>query len=277
MLGAGMVAWLALAAGAAVGPVARAMPEILPGTTVTFDFETARYLNPGQIAGGLAYLSDGAPRGASVPLVLFLHGLNPVKAMHPWFNGNPGDLRQTLGQLVRDRDVAPLVIAAPTQSKDALVPRILWPEFDPDAFVAAVEQALEGRAYVDRNAIVMVGHSGGACNPRGGIVGSVFRAKTFVARAVLAVDSCMEPEVADNLLLSADATRVRVYYQPFTWPRQYAAFCRRIERGPRSIDGGPGDRACIENRTPRDFPHDAILVDALEGELPTLFPGQRRD
>src|SRR4051794_22656289 len=121
----GFVSTVLTMAAAAPGRLA---PEAHAPATVTFDFANERYLVPRQRAGGMAYVTSGVPTGSAAPLIVFLHGLNPTRALHTWFNGEPGDLRPLLEGLVRRGAAAPFVFAGPTQSKDALVPQILWPD-----------------------------------------------------------------------------------------------------------------------------------------------------
>src|SRR5205814_1306805 len=146
-----------------------------------------RYLVAGQRGGGMVYLTDGIGTGQEAPLLVFLHGLNPTRVLHTWLNGEPGDLRPFVNGLARSGRMAPVILAAPTQSKNATIRQILWPAFDADAFVDAVDATLDGRARVKRSSVVLIGHSGGACNPSGGVVAAASRARV-APRAVLSVD-----------------------------------------------------------------------------------------
>jgi pimeloyl-ACP methyl ester carboxylesterase len=274
MFSATWLGWLsAVLAFAAAKPGALA-PEAWPGTTATFEFNTERYLLGAQKNGGMVYVTDGVGEGAEAALVVFLHGLNDKRSLHPWMTGDPGDLRPIMNALVRDRKTVPFLLAAPTQSRNAMIPKILWPDFNLDAFVAAVDDALEGRARVRANRVIVVGHSGGACNPKGGAIGAAANGSREGARivpiALLSVDSCLDPEIVTSILEAPSSTKAWVYWQRATWPRHFEEFRQKLEGAPFGI--GPEDRHCEEVMGLKVMPHNAILPAVLEHALPELLP-----
>lgn len=238
--------------------------------TLHFDFDSDRYLVRGQSRGSLAYIPQALPQGASAPIVVFLHGLNPKQVLHPWFNGDPGDLREEARRLVQSGDVLPFLIAAPTQSKAATIPQKMWPSFDLDRFLQQTERALGERAHIDRTKVILVGHSGGGCNPQGGIVAATAHAKTHPL-AVLAVDTCLEPELADGYLAAAPSTMVWVTWQRKSWTRPFDEFRRRLESGDNAKVSLP-KRRCEEREPVGGTPHNAILPETLRRALPALLP-----
>lgn len=229
----------ALTAGAALGALAL-RPAVAAGAAdVTFPFNDGRYLVPGFTQGGLAHVTPGVVPGSPAPLVVFLHGTNARKKPHPWLGGTEWDLRPVADDRVLHHGVTPFVLAGPTQTKDAVVPETMWPAFDLDAFVAAVEKAL-GPGVVDRKRVILLGHSGAGCNRQGGMMGAVSRivrrpaggeaspSAPVVPLAFVAVDTCMDVDVAQSLAraltLPAPAPAVRVYFQRVMWPRTFDAF-----------------------------------------------------
>ncbi len=274
MLPATWLGWLSAVLALSAAKPGTVAPEAWPGRTAAFDFNTERYLSGAQKNGAFVYVTDGVGDGASAPLVVFLHGLNPQRALHPWMNGDPGDLRPMMNALVRSGQVAPFLLAAPTQSRSATIPKILWPDFDLDTFVDAVDGALDGRARVRVSRVIVVGHSGGACNPRGGAVGAAASASRAGARvvpmALMSVDSCLEPEIVASILEAPASMKAWVYWQKATWPRPFEDFRHALEGAP--LGSGPEDRHCEEVLGLKAMPHNAILPAVLEHALPELLP-----
>ncbi len=240
-------------------PAPAPLPPAAPsGTTVTFAFDQERLVRDPQIPGGLAYLTVGATREAPRPVVVFLHGMNAYGEMHMSVS-RPNDLRIVLDGLVVSGRIAPVVLAAPSHNKKSWAAKMMWPDFDVRAFLDATEAALGG-VRLDRQRVVVVGHSGGGCNPDGGILGKgVTRASPL---AVLAVDTCLKDPLLPSYLALAAAAPLRFYWQP-AWKRplleDLAATCEgcRVEEIP---------------DLPIKTAHSAILPAALERALPELLP-----
>ena len=156
------------------------------GTTIAFPYEQRRLLHSRNGSGGLAYVTSGElERGAALPVVVFLHGMNADEQMHPWFSSPSGDLRAVVEPLVASGSVAPFILAAPTQTRFATGATVMWPRFDLADFLDATDRALDGLAHVDRGRVIVVGHSAAGCNVEGGILGEGVRASK--AMAILAI------------------------------------------------------------------------------------------
>lgn len=185
--------------------------ETGPAGTVDFPFMDERYLASGQSNGGRVEVPDA--RGA-LPLLVYLHGNNDSGVLHRAMGGAPGD------NDVRTMAPAGWMVAAPSQTRGAKG-QSLWAGFDLDAFVAAVEAAA-GRT-VDRSRVVLSGHSGAGCTTGGGLLGKL---GSVVPAKVVVIDVCMTPVYGSLYAALGALVPVEVYYQPFTWARDYAGFTR---------------------------------------------------
>src|SRR5690242_4658858 len=110
------------------------------GRTFDFDFHDDEYLNHGQHAGGRVYVPRQVKADESVPLVVFLHGVNRLNQVHMWLGPGPDDLRVKLDQWQRHGDLPPAILAAPSQTRSALWAGTLWTGFDLDEFVSSTER-----------------------------------------------------------------------------------------------------------------------------------------
>ena len=253
-----VIASLLVGAGGHAKPVQTA-PRA-PGTTITFPYEQRRLLHSRHGNGGLAYVTSAeVERGASLPVVVFLHGMNADGQMHPWFNSPYGDLRTVVEPLVSSGSAAPFILAAPTQTRFATGATVMWPRFDLGDFLDATERALDGLAHVDRERVIVVGHSAAGCNVEGGVLGD--RVRTSKAMAILAIDTCVDDRVIPELAATAASTRVRFYWQK-AWARPIEALSSACES------------CAIEEieLTPARTAHSAIVPEALRRALPELLP-----
>ena len=190
-----------------------ASPSARAGTTVRYPFDDARYLVAAQRDGAEAYVPDAASASNKpVPLVVFLHGINPEGALHVWMDGDH-DLRPVVDALV-EGGVEPFVLAAPSQTRDAGRGRYLWPDFDVDAFVAQTASAVARHVDIDSRRVYVVGHSGAGCNGSGGIAAAANATRAYV-RGVLAVDTCMDADA--GTALARFPSRIPVWV---TWQNQ---------------------------------------------------------
>jgi hypothetical protein len=185
--------------------------------------------------------------------------MNAYGQMHMGFNAPFTDLRNVVDALVGAGRVVPFVLAAPTHTRSAFAARRMWPDFDLGDFLDATEAALGGAVHLDRARVVVVAHSGGACNPTGGIFSpSVRRASPL---AVLAIDTCLYDDVIPELATLAGAAPVRFYWQP-QWNRPVDALA----------DACP---SCtieeIADLPQKPSPHLAILPEALARALPDVL------
>jgi hypothetical protein len=192
------------------------------GTTVHFPYEDDRYLLPSQHDGGTVYVPDSASAAdRPVPIVVFLHGINPEGDLHVWMEGDH-DLRPVVDALTSG-GVEPFVLAAPSQTKEAGRGRYLWPDFDVDDFVAHASRAASRHVDVDMHRVYVVGHSGAGCNTDGGIAAAAHATRARV-RGVLAVDTCMDQDAGGALARIPPRVPVWVTWQNQTWPRDVDEF-----------------------------------------------------
>lgn len=222
--------------------------------TVVFPYNQRTLLYSRNPSGALAYVTSGATPGASLPIVVFLHGINVGAEMNMWFAAPRVDLRSIAEELVRSNRTGPFILAAPTHTRYATGASVMWPRFDLADFVTATEAALGASAHVDRSRVIVVGHSAAGCNPSGGIIGDGVRKARPMA--VVAVDTCVSSELTEL----ATAVPVRFYWQK-TWSRPVDDLTQRC--------GG-----CVveELADLRGIAHDAILPEALRRALPALLP-----
>lgn len=242
------------------------------GATVTFPFEDQRYLQPGEADGGLVYVTEGALDEEALPLVVYLHGLNERGPVHYWYGLFNKDLRRVADDAVASGEVRPFVLAAPSQTRDAATPGRMWDGFDLDAFVDATEASLPAGLAIDREAVVVVGHSGGGCNLNGGLLGTLRPETETKPLALIAVDTCLDATIGRRLGALPEGSTAWVYYQPYTWPRDVegfsAAFLDELERGQRR------DGRIVQQTKLGPDPHNAILERALRHALPEVLPAE---
>jgi len=213
-------------------------------TTIRFPFEDARYLERAQHDGASVHVPDAARRAdGPLPLVVFLHGVNPSGRVHLWMGGL-FDLRPLVDGLARAH---PFLFAAPSQTRDATDPKTLWQDFDVDAFVAQTETALAGASAIDRDHVYVIGHSGAGCNTDGGLA----RAAGAHVTGVVAIDTCLDEEIGGAF---ARLPELWVMWQSKTWWRDIEAFKRGLGGAPARID-----RLTLEGPAP----HDEIVIEGL--------------
>lgn len=233
--------------------------------TVYFEHQTAKYLNPGERAGGAALVPD-APQAEALPLVVFLHGTNPTRSRHLWLGGGGHDLRPIAASLYKTGKSRPFVLAGPSQTRGASRGRELWSEFDLNAFVDDVAQAVEGRARIDRSAIVLMGHSGAGCNLNGGLT-SALPAGGILPTALVAVDPCLDAKLGAVFAQRPVGVPLWLMWQARMWPREAHAFEQALthQRPESRIDR-------IELLSvPGADPHNGILPLAFERVTRELF------
>jgi hypothetical protein len=246
----------------APGNLASAPGASLRGVTRTFRYEQRRYVYSRQGAGSLAYVPEGAPADAPLPLVVFLHGLNPEEVLHPGFDGSQADLRRVVDVLMQEGKTAPFVLAAPSHTRLAVGTKFLWHDFDLAAFAQETQRALRGVAEVRTNDIILIGHSGAGCNASGSLLGAHQN-----VRGRIAVDTCLDDEVQARLVSLSDHERISVYYQA-SWPRPFSRFATRCSSASRCQAQELSDFG-------RD-PHREILPRTLALALPDWLPAAPR-
>jgi poly(3-hydroxybutyrate) depolymerase len=242
------------------------------GHRVTFPYRDGAYLWAGESNGGEAFVPDAVPAGERVPLVVFFHGVNVDRVLHFWAGGRgEPDLIDLVDRSVANAASVPFIFAAPSQTRGAMSGLHMWQDFDLDEFVRAVDAAIGPRAEIDRDRIILLGHSGGGCNIEGGMFRAA-RASRIAARAILAVDTCMDEEDGVAYADVPESTQVIVRWQPDIWPRPVEKF-RAAFKGA-SAQSGHGDLVMqlVPNLGPAA--HEAILVDTFASVLPQLLAGQ---
>lgn len=206
-------------------------PEVraAPGKGITFDYAQGR---EDSVAGvrswkGRAWLHPDVLSDPSRPrpLVVFMHGLNRDKVAFRWMGGaHDPDVRDMISTLIDNHRIAPAVLVAPTTTTECDTPRTMWPGFDFGRFLALTLRNLDQRVAIDRRSVILVGHSGAACNTAGGLISAV-RSEVSL-RAVLVIDTCMDEPAAGLLALAPPDTDVVVTWQPWGWERPFEAFER---------------------------------------------------
>ncbi|WP_438006617.1 hypothetical protein WME89_49950 [Sorangium sp. So ce321] len=212
-----------------------------------------------------------------LPILVFLHGTNAARIEYRWMGGGQeGDVRRIAAQLMEAGQIPPILVAAPSAVLPAAVAvaRTTWPAFDLDAFLDATAERLRGVATLDRARVLVAGHSGGGCNPAGGIATAV-RAST-PPHAALVIDACMDVDLALPLARSAPTTHVVVSWQTMSWVRRpFGDFRRAFQRGVDAHPAAPGVLRELEHLVPTEpMPHDAMVPLVLRRWLPPLLsPG----
>lgn len=234
--------------------------------TVYFPHADAEYLYPGQKNGGAALVPEH-PADAALPLIVFLHGTNPDGDLHFWFGGGGRDLRPVAAQLYRSATVKPFIFAGPSQTRAARHGRKLWNQFNLDGFVEDVARALDGRAKIDRESVVFVGHSGAGCNFTGGLATDFWSRGSVRPLALVAVDPCLDAGTGAALSRRPSSVPLWLMWQAAVWPRDPGAFRHALaaQRPPGRVDR-------IEKvHVAGPDPHEAILPLALERAARELF------
>jgi hypothetical protein len=280
------IAALGLALGGEVPPASagdpppkkkEAPPPPLRGVTTDYDYDGGG--RPTEAWMGRAFVHQDVPAGTSVPLLVFIHGLNVEKIKYRWIGGgNEGDVRRIVSQLVDEGLVAPVVLAAPTSTDPAIMVNALttWPGFDLDRFIDRTQAALGSRYRIDRRRVVVAGHSGAGCNAHGGIASALLIARTTTVLAGLVIDPCMGTDLALELAKAPKSTNVVVSWQEISWANRPTGDFRRVfERAVKADPPAPGVLRELERVQPKaPSPHDAMVGITLRKWLPRFFPGK---
>jgi len=229
-----------------------------------FSFQDHRYLYRDERQSGAALMPEMAP--TSVPLVVFLHGVNPTADLHLWLGGGGRDLRPLAAALMQSGEVVPFVLAAPSQTKAASSPRALWTSFELGAFVDAVVQASAGSVQIDRERVVLMGHSGAGCNPNGGLA-TELGATSALPLAVVSVDPCLDLEMGTAMSRRPASVPLLLWWQSAIWRREPLAFWAGLTM----YQSEPRTDRMQELEVAAANPHDAILPLAFELAVRELF------
>jgi hypothetical protein len=232
---------------------------VLAGETVTFQHQDARYLLPDQSEGGLAYVPDTVTDPATpVPLVVFLHGMNPEGALHLWFGGGGYDLRDHLEQVARANDTS-FVVAAPSNTRRAGYYKNLWHGFNTADFVEDTARAVDALAVIDEDRVFVVGHSAAGCNLHGGLLTAAAAEEPVHVRGLLLIDTCLDGDVAHRIAARSRGTRLWVTWQDVTWPREPGVFFDVVDR-----EEPPGAWFRMQKiDTASSRPHTSVVLPSL--------------
>jgi hypothetical protein len=235
-----------------------------------FPYRDADFLSPGETSGGMVVAPDQLAGAGKAPLVVLLHGVNMDQVLHMWFGtrGYP-DVAGIAAKTIASGASPPYILAAPSQTKLAMSGRRMWQDFDLDDFVRAVEGSLGPHATVDRDAIVVLGHSGAGCNPDGGLLRVARASSLVVPRALLAIDTCMDEDSGAALGSSPESATVWVRYQSEIWPRPVDRFRATFKTAAESSGHAePFLRVVTGLAEPV---HVQILLETFATFLPSLF------
>lgn len=185
--------------------------------TLYFAHDDERLLLDNQRHGGAAFFSTAGGHDRALPLIVFLHGTNEAGELHLWMGGGKRDLRPLASDLVANRKAPPFVLAAPSQTRAAGVPRALWEGFDLARFVGDVARATAGRVAIDGSRVVVIGHSGAGCNPTGGLAGAA--SSSSVPAFIVSVDPCLDAEMGGVFARRPSSVPLSVWWQSAVWAR----------------------------------------------------------
>jgi hypothetical protein len=208
------------------------IPLLAAGKTIDFIYDARDTRHDREAYEGRLFLPEKARRSPDEPLpfVVFLHGVNVDHTRFRFAGGKPDepDIRLVVASLVASGTIPPVVLGAPGATVSCEVPFSTWPDFDLDRFVERSIRVLAGHARIDLDRVVLVGHSGAGCNPKGGLDAAV-ASTTLHLRGVFAVDTCLNDGPA---LAAADPTTdVIVTWQPLTWKRPFEEFSAGFRAG----------------------------------------------
>ncbi len=248
----------------------------LEGNTIDFNYDAKETGHPERAYMGRAFVHKKAAQyqHTELPLIVFIHGLNREKIKYRWMGGgNEGDVRRIISEMIESSSISPVLLAAPSSIIPAAVDNAVlsWPAFDLDRFVELTEQALTGSARIDKKRVIVVGHSGGGCNTKGGIY-STIQSKTK-PMAVFSVDTCMLPDSAIALSKAPPDMHIIVSYQTQSWAgRPISEFQKHFEKEIKKLPPNPNVLRHLEQIRPKEpMPHDAMVPITLRTWLPKLL------
>ncbi len=266
--------WLALAL--LLAAPASAEPSSPPLSGKTYDYEwDGRDIRRAELAWfGRAYVPPRASKAKrAVPLVVFLHGLNAALIKHRWMGGGTeGDVRRIVGALVDEGAIEPVVVAGPSSIvKSQVAKGASWNHFDLDRFVDLTVSRLSGLVDIDESRIVVAGHSGAGCSTAGGLA-TVGQSRRRL-HAILSMDTCMSPALAERLARADPHTHVVVSWQAISWAnRPFAPFRRAFEQTAAAHPADDGILRALDEQRPAASPHDATVALTFQRWLPKILP-----
>jgi hypothetical protein len=235
--------------------------------TLYFPHQDAKLLHRFQRNGGAAVVPEHSQPEEVLPLVVFLHGTNPTSETHLWLGGAGRDLRPLVKRLIDGGQVQPFVLAGPSQTKSAGLAATVWQDFDLNTFVEDVVRATDGLVRIDRKRVVLAGHSGAGCNPRGGLASDYWSAGSPLPLALVSIDPCLDRKMGGAFARRPTEVPLLLWWQPAIWVRQPDKFQAALLRDK------PEQRVDRVRELPPmgANPHEAILPVAFESALRELL------
>lgn len=272
LAGAANAASGALAASASAAPIELTEAErALGGKTIDFEYDGKELKDRARAYSGRIFVHERALSARrKLPLVVFFHGLNKALIPHRWMGGgDEGDVRKISAALMREGKVAPFVLAGPgSVQKEAVSSPASFPQFDLRRFVELVDENL-GDVEIDREQIVIVGHSGAGCSAKGGIVSGLELSPAPLA--IVSIDTCMGASLAQALGGADPRTHVVVTWQASSWPREFDAFQREFKKVAAKHPKAEETRHVLEELPSLAKPHDATVKQTFDKHLPILL------
>lgn len=211
--------------------------------------------------------AGGAVDEEPLALVVLLHGTNPNAYLHLWLGGGGRDLRPFAASLVHTEQVLPFVLAAPSQTRSAGSGAALWNAFQLRTFVEAIEDALVGAVQIDRQRIVIFGHSAAGCNPEGGLASDFWTAEGVSAWALVSVDPCLDAQMGTAMARRPSTVPLWVWWQSRSWQRSPVDFWAALTL----MTGDARTDRMQKLAAPGPNPHETIVPLAFERTLRELL------
>jgi hypothetical protein len=255
-------------------------PPPLEGTSYDFDYDGRDVGHPERAWLGRVFVHKkaAATAGQSLPVLVFLHGTNAEGIKYRWMGGGQeGDLRRMISEMIEAGQVPPMLVAAPSSIDPNTITNAMtsWPAFDLDVFLDRAAARLGNAAVLDRGRVIVAGHSGGGCNPKGGLVAAL-RAKGTPVLGGMSIDTCMLTDEAYALVHLRPTTHVVVSWQSISWDsRAFADYKGLFKRELKKNPAPPGVlRELVFEQPTVGMPHDAMVGISLKKWLPKLLgPG----
>ncbi len=245
-------------------------PHFDTTSVVTFPFHDSELLQRHQHDAGSAWVTPTARVGDSLPLFIYLHGLNRFRHHRRWMHGSQYDMRTIVGPLALDGRIGPMIVAVPQTTGDsALRDSTIYANFDVAGFVDAIDRAVRARGVrVDRSRVIYSAHSASGCALGNGLFSGI---GSSAVQTVLDIDCCMNADFG-RVLASAPANqRVIVVYQDAMWERDYAEFTESFRRSS-AASTDPSMRVLERIEAHGADAHNDMVALTLRRWLPMLVP-----
>jgi hypothetical protein len=120
--------------------------------------------------------------------------------------------------------------------------------------------------------VFVLGHSGAACNPDGGLLRVARVPSLVVPRGIFAIDTCMDEDSGAALGSAPESAPVWVRYQPEIWPRPLDRF-RATFKTTAESSGHAEPFIEVVNGLAEPV-HVSILLDTFVTFLPAVVGGR---